>query len=71
MTKILVVEDKPHKRNTLCRLLEREGYNVRSAVDGIEALEKIRENAFDLLLVDVRTPCVNGTSANLCCSSRT
>jgi DNA-binding response OmpR family regulator len=60
MIKILVVDDKPHERNTVCSVLESAGYYVRSAVDGIEALEKIRDDSFDLLLVDVRMPRMNG-----------
>ncbi len=62
MTKILVVDDNSNERNGLCRLLERAGYDVRSAADGMEALEKIQqnENEFDLLLVDVWMPRMNG-----------
>jgi hypothetical protein len=41
------------ERNGLCRLLERTGYEVRSAVDGVEALQQIRDDKFDLLLVDI------------------
>jgi CheY-like chemotaxis protein len=58
--KILVVDDSSNERNGLCRLLERAGYEVRSAFDGIEALQKIRENEFDLLLIDVWMPRLNG-----------
>jgi CheY-like chemotaxis protein/anti-sigma regulatory factor (Ser/Thr protein kinase) len=60
MQKILVADDNSNERNGLCRLLEREGYEVRSAADGVEALEKIEENSFDLLLVDVWMPRMNG-----------
>jgi CheY-like chemotaxis protein len=60
MPKILVVDDSSNERNGLCRLLERAGYDVRSAADGVEALQKIRENSFDLLLVDIWMPRMNG-----------
>ncbi len=60
MAKILVVDDNSNERNGLCRLLERAGYDVRSASDGVEALQKIQENPFDLLLVDVWMPRMNG-----------
>ncbi len=60
MMKILVVDDSSNERNGLCRLLERAGYEVRSAANGMEALEKIREDKFDLLLVDVWMPRMNG-----------
>jgi len=60
MTKILVIEDNSNERNGLCRLLERAGYEVRSAADGVEALQKVREDKYDLLLVDIWMPRMNG-----------
>jgi CheY-like chemotaxis protein/anti-sigma regulatory factor (Ser/Thr protein kinase) len=60
MAKILVIEDNSNQRNGLCRLLERAGYEVRSAADGVEALQKIRNSTFDLLLVDIWMPRMNG-----------
>jgi CheY-like chemotaxis protein len=56
MAKILVVEDNAKERNGLCRILERAGYDVRSAADGVEALQRIRDDQFDLLLVDIWMP---------------
>jgi CheY-like chemotaxis protein len=58
--KILVVDDNSNERNGLCRLLERDGYDVRSAADGVEALEKINEDSFDLLIVDIWMPRMSG-----------
>ncbi len=60
MNKILVIDDSSNERNGLCRLLQRAGYDVRSAADGIEALDKIRGDKFDLLLVDIWMPRMNG-----------
>ena len=60
MTRILVVEDNSNERNGLCRILERAGYDVRSAADGVEALQRIRDDKFDLLLVDIWMPRMNG-----------
>jgi CheY-like chemotaxis protein len=60
MAKILVVDDNSNERNGLCRLLERAGYEVRSAADGVEALQKIRDDKFDVLLVDIWMPRMNG-----------
>lgn len=60
MAKILVIEDNSNQRNGLCRLLERAGYEVHSAADGVEALQKIRKSKFDLLLVDIWMPRMNG-----------
>ncbi len=60
MHKILVVDDSSNERNGLCRLLERAGYDVRSAADGVEALQTVQDSAFDLLLVDIWMPRMNG-----------
>jgi DNA-binding response OmpR family regulator len=60
MNSILVVEDAPHERVGLCRLLERSGFTVKAAADGVEALRQIEKENFDLLLVDVWLPRMNG-----------
>jgi DNA-binding response OmpR family regulator len=60
MNSILVVEDTPNERVGLCRLLERSGFAVKSAADGIAALRLIEQERFDLLLVDVWLPRMNG-----------
>ncbi len=60
MAKILVVEDNANERNGLCRILERAGYDVCSAADGVEALQRVRVDTFDLLLVDIWMPRMNG-----------
>src|SRR5215468_7573826 len=52
MDKILVVDEDCNERNGLCRLLEHAGYEVRSAADGVEALQKVRNDNFDLMLLD-------------------
>jgi CheY-like chemotaxis protein len=53
MDKILVVDEDCNERNGLCRLLEHAGYEVRSAADGVEALQKVRNDNFDLMLLDI------------------
>jgi two-component system response regulator FlrC len=58
--KVLVVEDDPGVRAMLAQTLDRNGYDVQSAVDGSEALSKIRGNRFSLVITDVRLPKVNG-----------
>jgi CheY-like chemotaxis protein len=60
MHKILVVDDSSNERNGLCRLLERAGYDVRSAADGVEALQKVDDGHVDLLLLDIWMPRMNG-----------
>ncbi len=57
---ILIVEDEPFQREMLRDHLLREGHRVREAEDGDEALELLKGNAFDLLLLDYRMAGMNG-----------
>jgi DNA-binding NtrC family response regulator len=57
---ILIVEDDPDVRAMLTRTLGCSGYAVDSAVDGAEALDKFRDNRFNLVITDVRLPRMNG-----------
>ncbi|MEJ2477961.1 MAG: flagellar basal body rod protein FlgB, partial [Desulfobacterales bacterium] len=57
---ILIVEDDPDVRAMLTRTLGCSGYAVDSAVDGAEALDKFRDNRFNLVITDVRLPQMNG-----------
>jgi DNA-binding response OmpR family regulator len=60
MIKILIVEDEPNMRIGLKDNLEFEGYKVDIAEDGEEALYKIRNNAYNLVLLDVMLPKKSG-----------
>ncbi len=53
---ILVVDDERSIRRTLREILEYEGYAVEEAADGDEALEKLREGRYDLVLLDIKMP---------------
>jgi len=57
---ILIVEDTESQREGLRLLLERAGHQITCAADGAEGLEKLRASSFDLLLVDVWMPRMNG-----------
>jgi class 3 adenylate cyclase len=57
---VLVVEDNEINRDILARRLLREGYEVECANDGVEALERVRARRFDLVLLDVLMPNLNG-----------
>ncbi|MYI55452.1 MAG: response regulator transcription factor [Acidimicrobiia bacterium] len=57
---ILVAEDDPAITNALRRALTHEGYAVRSAADGAEALEALAAEAADLVILDVAMPYVDG-----------
>jgi PAS domain S-box-containing protein len=57
---ILVVDDEPHIRELLRQELESEGYLVRAAQDGIEALQLVKECPPDLIILDVMMPNISG-----------
>ncbi len=58
--KILVVDDEESVRSMVTVLLQKEGYQVSSAQGGEEALELLGEQAFDLVLSDIRMPRMDG-----------
>ena len=57
---ILVVEDSVTSRTLLQTILERAGYLVRTAVDGMEALAMLKEHEFDMVVSDVDMPRMSG-----------
>jgi len=57
---LLVAEDDPHIREGLIAALESEGYRVTAASDGAKALDHFAKSRFDLVLLDVMMPEVNG-----------
>jgi CheY-like chemotaxis protein len=59
---ILVVEDEPVIRELMAILLEEEGYTVRQACDGLEALETVDQHPVDLVLSDVKMPRLDGAA---------
>jgi two-component system phosphate regulon response regulator PhoB len=58
--KILVVDDEEDILELIQYNLAREGYQVTGAVSGEEALEKARSNAFDLIVLDLMLPGIDG-----------
>ena len=60
MTRILLVEDETHILTTVKLNLEMEGYEVVTAQDGLQASKIATEQRFDLLLLDVMLPEVDG-----------
>lgn len=58
--KILLVDDDRSVRVTLTEVLQKAGYQVVTAVDGEHALEKVNEDNFDLVLLDMNLPGVDG-----------
>jgi two-component system cell cycle response regulator DivK len=60
MKRILIVDDKATSRELLHTVLERQGYAISEAANGQEALEKVRAEAPDLVLLDLQMPIRNG-----------
>lgn len=59
-SKLLVVDDDVNSRGGLSRSLAREGYSVEVATSGTEALDKIRQAHYDLVLLERMTPGMSG-----------
>lgn len=63
MNKLLVVDDEFRIRQIIRKYAEFEGYEVEEAVDGMQAIEVCRKNKFDLIIMDVMMPELDGFSA--------
>ena len=63
MPKILVVDDEYRIRQIIRKYAEFEGYEVEEAVDGMQAIRICRQKEFDLIIMDVMMPELDGFSA--------
>ena len=61
--KVLVVDDEPAIRQVLQIALKREGYEVVVAHDGAQALARAREKTYDMILMDMQMPLMDGLQA--------
>lgn len=57
---ILIVDDSAVIRNSLCFLLENEGFEVQTAANGVEGLEKAQARHFDTIIADINMPKMHG-----------
>ncbi|GGV74806.1 transcriptional regulatory protein CseB [Streptomyces gelaticus] len=60
LVRVLLVEDDELMRRSFTVALERYGYEMEAAADGLAGLELFRENSFDLLILDVMLPGLDG-----------
>lgn len=60
MQRVLIVEDEPAIRVLLFAVLGRNGFACDAAIDGAEAIAKIRRHTYDVILLDLLLPNVNG-----------
>ncbi|MFZ2656558.1 MAG: sigma-54 dependent transcriptional regulator [Victivallales bacterium] len=60
MAKILIVDDELTIIEVLKKLLSKSGYSVSTSLNGNDALNKLKEEVFDLMITDVRLPGIDG-----------
>lgn len=61
--KVLIVEDNHHVAETLADYLELEGYTIDCAYHGLSAIQLVKENHYDVIIMDIMMPKVDGISA--------
>jgi two-component system response regulator HydG len=57
---ILIVDDNLSLCKTTSLILERKGYAATIAQNGAEAVEKVKEQSFDMIFMDIKMPLMNG-----------
>ena len=63
MARILIVDDDKNIRGTLKDILEFEKYDVDEAVDGLDCIVKIKQQSYDVIIMDVKMPKMDGMEA--------
>jgi two-component system, response regulator, stage 0 sporulation protein F len=63
MAKILIVEDEQHQRELYALELQDEGYSIDQASNGKEAVDLVKTNKYDLVIMDIRMPEMDGIEA--------
>ena len=58
--RLLVVDDTEYNRDVLTRRLERRGYEVEAVEDGQAALDAVASQSYDLVLLDIMMPGIDG-----------
>lgn len=59
---IVIADDEPHVLRSLEFILKKQGYKVVTAVNGVEALERVRESKPDLVFLDIQMPKMDGNT---------
>lgn len=65
MARILIAEDEEAVRTFLIRTLESRGHEVKALADGVQALQTLQKNSFDMLLSDIVMPELDGIALAL------
>ena len=58
--RVLLVEDEPNMARTLAKILERKGYEVATAQNGKEALQRLADDGFQVVVTDLNMPVMDG-----------
>lgn len=58
--RFLVVDDSEDIRDVFCRLVERAGHSAAAAADGLDAIEVLKRESFDVMLLDLTMPRMDG-----------
>jgi DNA-binding NtrC family response regulator len=58
--RVLLVDDEERFRTTMVATLEKRGFQVKAVAGGVEALEEIRKNNIDVVVLDIMMPGMNG-----------
>jgi CheY-like chemotaxis protein len=61
--RILLVEDLPMNQELACTILRRAGHHIDVANDGIEAITAVENNPYDVILMDIQMPRMDGVTA--------
>ena len=61
--KVLIVDDEELIRNIIKEYCHNEGYLTDEAGDGLEAIEKVRNNDYDIVILDLMMPKLDGYSS--------
>ncbi len=69
MAKILIADDEPDVLLIIAERLSRNGHKVEYVPDGTQAVEKSKENAYDLFILDIRMPGHTGYEVCACVKS--
>ena len=63
MSKILIVEDEKHQRELYALEFQEEGHEVDQASNGKEAVDMVKSKKYDLIILDIRMPEMDGIEA--------
>ena len=58
--KILVVDNKPDDLKTMKSILAKEGFKTIEATNGAEALDRLKDDGFSLIMLDIKMPTLSG-----------